>query len=109
MNNMSLQLGQGEFDSKWLLSVPEGTENISSNPSMIVPALTGNIHSSFSNGLVEEYPFIREGIDELIVMEMIKQTESGYEISADIANGNLVFENGQEIPLIALLMPVFVQ
>ncbi|QCI71212.1 MULTISPECIES: DUF945 family protein [Vibrio] len=109
MNNMSLQLGQGEFDSKWLLSVPEGTENISSNPSMIVPALTGNIHSSFSNGLVEEYPFIREGIDELIVMEMIKQTENGYEISADIANGNLVFENGQEIPLIALLMPVFVQ
>ncbi|MCG9545599.1 YdgA family protein [Vibrio sp. Isolate33] len=109
MNNMSLELGKGQFESKWLVSVPEGTENISSNPSMIVPALTGNVHSSFSNELVEEYPFIREGIDELIVMEMIKETESGYEISADLENGNLVFENGQEIPLIALLMPAFVQ
>ncbi|MEZ9706725.1 DUF945 domain-containing protein, partial [Vibrio breoganii] len=57
----------------------------------------------------EEYPFIREGIDELLVMEMIKETDSGYEISADLESGNLVFENGQEIPLIALLMPVFVQ
>jgi len=109
MNNMSLELGKGQFESKWLVSVPEGTENISSNPSMIVPALTGNVQSSFSNELVEEYPFIREGIDELIVMEMIKQTESGYEITADLENGNLVFENGQEIPLIALLMPAFVQ
>jgi hypothetical protein len=42
-------------------------------------------------------------------MEMIKETDKGYEISADLKNGNLVFENGQEIPLIALLMPAFVQ
>ncbi|MDA0144010.1 YdgA family protein [Vibrio kanaloae] len=109
MNNMSLALGKGDFQSNWLVSVPEGTENISNNPSTILPALTGNIHSSFSYELVEEYPFIREGIDELIVMEMIKETDSGYEISAELENGNLVFENGQEIPLIALLMPVFVQ
>lgn len=109
MNNMSLDLGKGDFQSNWLVSVPEGTENISNNPSTILPALTGNIHSSFSYELVEEYPFIREGIDELIVMEMIKETDSGYEISAELENGNLVFENGQEIPLIALLMPVFVQ
>ncbi|NAZ92460.1 DUF945 family protein [Vibrio toranzoniae] len=109
MNNMSLALGNGDFQSNWLVSVPEGTENISNNPSTILPALTGNIHSSFSYELVEEYPFIREGIDELIVMEMIKETDSGYEIRAELENGNLVFENGQEIPLIALLMPVFVQ
>ncbi len=47
---------------------------------------------NLASKLVEEYPFIREGIDELIVMEMIKQTESGYEITADLKNGNLAFE-----------------
>ena len=109
MKNISLDLGEGEFHSKWLVSVPEGTENISSDPSRIIPALTGDISSSFSNELVQEYPFIQEGIDELIVMEMIEQTDTGYEIRAALENGNLVFENGQEIPLIALLMPALMQ
>ncbi|MDK9738962.1 DUF945 family protein [Vibrio sp. D404a] len=109
MKNISLDLGEGEFQSKWLVSVPEGTENISSDPSLIIPALTGDISSSFSNELVQEYPFIQEGIDELMVMEMIKQTDTGYEIHAALENGNLVFENGQEIPLIALLMPALMQ
>lgn len=109
MKNISLDLGEGEFQSKWLVSVPEGTENVSSDPSLIIPALTGDISSSFSNELVQEYPFIQEGIDELMVMEMIKQTDTGYEIHAALENGNLVFENGQEIPLIALLMPALMQ
>ena len=109
MKNISLDLGEGEFHSKWLVSVPEGTENISSDPSRIIPALTGDISSSFSNELVQEYPFIQEGIDELMVMEMIEQTDTGYEIHAALENGNLVFENGQEIPLIALLMPALMQ
>ena len=109
MNKMSLNLGQGEFESKWLVSVPEGTENVSSNPATIVPALTGNLSTYFSNELVQEYPFIREGIDELIVMEMIKETGNGYEIKAELLKGNLDFENGQEIPLITLLMPVLLQ
>lgn len=105
MNKVSLKLGEGEFQSQWLMTVPEGTENVSQNPGALVPALTGNLNTYFSNELVTEYPFIQEGIDELIVMEMITQTDTGYEIKAELNDGNLVFENGQQVPVFALLMP----
>jgi len=109
MKNMSLNLGAGEFESKWLVSVPEGTDNVSQDPSTLIPALTGNLDTYFSDELVEEYPFIKEGIDELIVMEMIKKTAKGYEIKAQLEKGNLVFENGQQVPLLALMMPMLLQ
>lgn len=106
MNNMALTIGHdGKFESKWRLDVPQGTDNVSQDPMMILPALTGNLESFFSNELVEQYPFIKQGIDEAIVMEMVKPTEAGYQIQAELTEGNLVFENGQKIPLMALLMP----
>ncbi len=106
MNKMALTMGgNGEFETKWRLDVPQGTDNVAQDPMMILPALTGNIETYFSNELVAQYPFIKQGLDEAFVMEMVKQNDAGYQIQADLKEGNLVFENGQKIPLMALMMP----
>lgn len=109
MNQMKLSLGQGVFDSSWKLVVPEGTSGVSQDLSKVIPALQGNLDTFISNGLVTEYPFIQEGIDELVVMEMIKPVDEGYKINATVEDGNLVFEGGQKMPLITILFPVIAQ
>ncbi len=106
LNKMTLTLGAGEFESKWRIEVPQGTENASQDPMQVLPALTGNLNTFFSTELVEEYPFIRQGVDEAIVMEMVKETPKGYEINATLESGHLVFESGQKVPLLALLFSV---
>lgn len=106
MNKMAVKLGdESEFESNWQITVPQGTDNVTQNPAMILPALTGDLNTFFSNGLVTQYPFIQQGIDEAMVMELIKETDEGYQIQAELKEGNLVFENGQQIPLMALLLP----
>ncbi|NMS07436.1 DUF945 domain-containing protein, partial [Vibrio parahaemolyticus] len=55
------------------------------------------------------YPFIQEGIDELLIMELIEKVEGGYQLKAEIGEGKLKFENGHEFPLVALLMPALMQ
>ncbi|MFM2590328.1 DUF945 family protein [Vibrio sp. TBV020] len=110
MNKMAVKLSEeSEFESKWKITVPEGTSNVTQNPAMILPALTGDLNTFFSSGLVTEYPFIKQGIDEAMVMELIQETEKGYQIQAELKEGNLVFENGQQIPLMALLLPALIQ
>ncbi|MCK6261886.1 DUF945 family protein [Vibrio sp. ZSDE26] len=109
MNTMSLKVGQGEFESQWKISIPEGTNDISQDPGKILPAMTGNLNTYFSNQLVTDFPFIKQGIDEAIVMEMMEQTERGYRINVELKNANIVFSSGQEIPLMALLMPMLMQ
>lgn len=110
MNKMAVKLSEdSEFESKWKITVPEGTSNVTQNPAMILPALTGDLNTFFSSGLVTEYPFIKQGIDEAMVMELIQETEQGYQIQAELKEGNLVFENGQQIPLMALLLPALLQ
>ncbi|OCH74196.1 hypothetical protein A6E14_13240 [Vibrio genomosp. F10] len=106
---MSLKVGEGEFESMWKLSVPQGTDQVSQDPSKILPALTGNISTYFSNQLVMDFPFIKQGIDEAVVMEIIQQTEQGYQITAELKEANVVFESGQEIPLMSLLLPMLMQ
>lgn len=106
MNKMAVKLGdESEFESKWQITVPQGTDNVTQNPAMILPALTGELDTFFSNGLVKQYPFIQQGIDEAMVMELITETDQGYQIQAELKEGNLVFANGQKIPLMALLLP----
>ncbi|KLN64680.1 DUF945 family protein [Vibrio sp. VPAP30] len=110
MNKMAVKLGQeSEFESKWKITVPQGTDNVAQNPALILPALTGDLDTFFSSGLVTQYPFIKQGIDEAMAMELIQQTENGYQIQAELKEGNLVFENGQQIPLMALFLPALMQ
>ena len=43
-------------------------------------------------------------LDELLMMEMMTQDDKGYQLKADIKEGNVVFSNGQKVPLFALFM-----
>lgn len=109
MNNLSASVGEGRFDSNWTLSVPEGTENVMQDPSIVVSALTGHLESNVSNQLAAAYPMIQQGADELVVMEMATQNDNGYQLKADIEDGNLVFANGNKVPLVALFMTLMMQ
>lgn len=110
INKMEVNLNeQSRFETTWSINVPKGTDNVTQNMAMILPALTGDIDTYFSNGLVTQYPFIQQGIDEAMVMELMQQSDTGYRIKAQLIEGSLLFENGQEIPLMALLLPALMQ
>ncbi len=109
VNELSLAFGEGKFHNEWELSVPQGTEKITQNPMKLVNVTNGALSTYFSDELVEHYPFIQEGIDELLIMELIDKVEGGYQLNAQISDGKLKFENGHEFPLIALLMPALMQ
>lgn len=109
VNELSLAFGDGKFHNEWQLSIPEGTEHITQDPMKLVTATTGELSTYFSDELVTHYPFIQEGIDELLIMELIEKVEGGYQLKAEIGEGKLKFENGHEFPLVALLMPALMQ
>ncbi|GAB2662240.1 DUF945 family protein [Vibrio panuliri] len=104
-DNITLNIGQGEFSSQWKLVVPQGTDNVSQNPMKVMPALQGHFDSFISNDLVEQYPAIKQTIDEGMIMEFVKQTDKGYQVKAEIKEGNIVFEGGQKVPLMSLFLP----
>jgi len=101
---LAFKMGEGDFSSKLNIQVPQGTEKVSQDPSVVQSALTGNVEAFVSNQLVADYPSIKQGVDELMVMELVAQNPDGYKLNADIKEGNLVFANGHKIPLIALFM-----
>lgn len=109
VNELSLAFGEGKFHNEWELSIPQGTEQITQNPMKLVNVTNGALSTYFSDELVDHYPFIQEGIDELLIMELIDKVEGGYQLKAQIGDGKLKFENGHEFPLIALLMPELMQ
>lgn len=109
VNELSLAFGEGKFQNEWELSIPQGTEQITQNPMKLVNVTSGALSTYFSDELVDHYPFIQEGIDELLIMELIDKVEGGYQLKAQIGDGKLKFENGHEFPLIALLMPALMQ
>ncbi|WP_045464619.1 DUF945 family protein [Vibrio hyugaensis] len=109
VNELSLAFGEGKFRNEWKLSVPEGTDHITQDPMKLMTAASGSLSTYFSDELVDLYPFIQESVDELMVMELIEKKDNGYQLKAQISDGKLKFENGQEFPLIALLMPALMQ
>ncbi len=80
MNDMHFKVAEEEFKSHWLLAVPEGTVNVSRDPSIVLPALTGNMDAYMSQGMANENPMLAQGIDELVVMEMVTEQDAGYQM-----------------------------
>ncbi|NVC62443.1 DUF945 domain-containing protein [Vibrio sp. 05-20-BW147] len=105
VTDLSLKLGEGVFENTWNLSMPQGTAQVTQDPMKIMTSMTGDLRTFFSDELITEYPFIQEGVDELLVMELLQQVEGGYALKAKIGEGKLMFDNGQQFPLLALLMP----
>ncbi|RJX69471.1 DUF945 family protein [Vibrio sinensis] len=106
MNQLALNVGDGQFESQWKLEVPEGTQGIVQDPFKLMKVLKGNFAAFLSNSLVESNPFIKQNVDEGVIMEAIKQNDKGYQFNAELVDGNLQFENGQKIPLMNMLLPM---
>ncbi|MGF1911796.1 DUF945 family protein [Vibrio kasasachensis] len=104
-DKIAMNIGDGEFSSQWKIVVPQGTDNVSQNPMKVMPALEGHFNSFMSHDLVEQYPSIKQMIDEGLIMEFVKQTDQGYQVKAEIKEGNIVFEGGQKVPLMSILLP----
>lgn len=109
LNELKLNMGEGEFSSQWLLEIPEGTEGVTQDFTKVISALEGNIKTYMSNGLINAYPSIQEGVDEMVIMEIMQPFDDGYKIDATVQDGNLQFESGQKIPLMALFMSMMMQ
>ncbi|MFC1235619.1 DUF945 family protein [Vibrio sp. F74] len=109
LNDLELTLGEGLFKSSWLLEVPKGTDDVSQDFSKVIPALTGKLNTFVSNDLVKAYPYMQEGIDEMVIMEIMLPTDDGYTIDAAVADGNLEFASGQKIPLLTMFMSVMMR
>ncbi|EOX3355320.1 DUF945 family protein [Vibrio cholerae] len=106
VDNFSANISGGDFASNWRLNVPEGTENLLQDPMAVIPTLTGQTKTYISNQLVTAFPFIAQGIEQLMMMEMMTQDDKGYTLQAEIKEGNVVFSNGKTMPLVMLLMPL---
>lgn len=104
LGKMDATIGEGRFTSQVSLSVPKGTEHVSQNPAAVVTALTGHIGTTASTALLEQFPEMHKWADELVVMEMATQNDKGYALKAEIKDGSVVFDNGEKIPLISLVM-----
>lgn len=104
MNEFTLATDTGRFESTWNLTVPLGTDHVSQDFSKIIPALTGQLDTFISNGLIKANPLLEEGVDELVIMDMVQSIDNGYQLKAEIVDGNLVFSSGQQIPLVSIFM-----
>lgn len=110
MNNLSVSLAdKGNFETKWRVEVPEGTENITQNPDAILPALKGDLDTYVSDELLNLFPMLNQAVQEATANEFVVKKDQGYQVKAELKDGNLVFENGQKLPLLALLLPVMMQ
>ncbi|WP_099612283.1 DUF945 family protein [Vibrio fujianensis] len=109
LNRLALTIGQGELEAKWQLTVPEGTHDVLHDPGALFSVLSGFLEALVSQSLVKDYPFIQQGVDQLVLMEMATHNEQGYQLKVDIHNGLLVFASGKQVPLTALMMPLLLQ
>lgn len=104
LGKMDATIGEGRFTSQVSLSVPKGTEHVTQNPAAVVTALQGHIGTTASTALLKQFPSMHKWADELVVMNMATQNDKGYALKAEIKEGNVVFANGEKIPLVSLVM-----
>lgn len=95
--------------AKLAFRFPEGEPHITQNPMLFVSKLNGDVNAQMPKALVDQVPNLKIGIDQLQAGEYITQTESGFLFSVKVEDGNLLFSNGQKMPIITALMPLFMR
>jgi uncharacterized protein YdgA (DUF945 family) len=107
LNQFSLEIEQGRFESDFEFRIPQNASNNSQDIMKLIGMIEGNMNVFISNHLVQAYPYIKENLDELLIMDIANQTEDGYELKMKLKQGQVEFPSGQKAPLMALLIPVF--
>ncbi len=105
-DEISVAKGDAKLKNDWFITVPGLDFKVTQNPMGIVSAATGELNLFVNNQMTTDYPELKKGLDELILMEMVEETEEGYRLKANLVNGNIVFENGNEVPIFQMLAPM---
>lgn len=95
--------------AKVLLQFAPANGPVSRNPMQIVTQLNGELFAQVPKALVNQVPNLQRVIDQLQAKEYITETDSDFAFAAKIEDGNLLFSNGQKLPIIAALMPLFMR
>ncbi|MBD1556568.1 YdgA family protein [Vibrio sp. S9_S30] len=105
LNKFAFNLNGGDVQSALQLTVPSGQKNVSQNVTVLLNVVEGSLDAFVSNELIQSYPFVRENIDELLIMELANEDNKGVELKAELVEGQVTFSSGKQIPLLALFMP----
>ncbi|MGV3003111.1 DUF945 family protein [Vibrio sp. E150_018] len=108
LNEMKASIGEGKFNSDWLLNFPKGDNKVTKNPMQVISSIYGEANAFVSNEMVTQFPFIQSGLDNLIQQGIMAKKADGYHLNSDIKDGNIVFKNGKTLPLFAVLAQLFV-
>ncbi|MFV0574312.1 MAG: DUF945 family protein [Vibrio sp.] len=107
LDKMSTTIGEGKFNTDLTLQFPAGKKGVSQNPMQIMSSFNGGVNAFVSNEMEQKFPFIKQGLDNLIKQGVMSQKADGYYIKGDIKEGKVEFEGGKSMPLFALLAPLF--
>ncbi|AUI85859.1 hypothetical protein BS333_05405 [Vibrio azureus] len=103
VNDFSFTLNGSKTHSQWLLKALPGVKSVTQDPIQLLSMITGSINTYVASGLTQSNPMLKEGVDNLIAMDLVEEREGGYQLNARISEGNLTLDNGKELPLVSLL------
>ncbi|MDA0147432.1 DUF945 family protein [Vibrio sp. LaRot3] len=106
LNKLTMQMGEGTFSSNWKIELPEFENGYSMNPMIVLPKLTGHVDTFVSDQFVADNPSFGQAVDEGVVMEFVSQVGKGYQLKAELKDGQLQFESGQKIALQDMILPL---
>ena len=107
LNEMKASIGEGKFNSDWLLNFPQGDSKVTKNPMQVISSINGGANAFVSNEMVIQFPFIQSGSDNLLQQGIMVKQADGYHLNGDIKGGNIVFKGGKTLPLFVVLAPLF--
>ncbi|MDW6092761.1 DUF945 family protein [Vibrio rhizosphaerae] len=109
LEQLDIGLAPGQIESKVDLKLPEDTQETPQDPLEVVKKLTGNVESQVPKAVTEAFPVLRQGVNELVSMKMMRENGDVYQMNATVQDGNLVFASGKKVPLMAILMSAMMQ
>ncbi len=106
LNKFFMNLDGGDFESMWKFTVPSGQKDVSKNASVLLNVVEGRLDTFISNELLQSYPFLKENVDELLIMEFATENDKGVDMNAELINGQVKFDSGKQLPLLAIFLPI---
>jgi uncharacterized protein YdgA (DUF945 family) len=110
LNALSINISdENKADTSFKLSIPEGTDNVSNNPTVLIPKLIGTASTHLTHGFAQQFPLINKGINKAKQNGFVSEVDDTYIIDAEINNGSVDFSTGRKLPLMGLLVPIITQ
>jgi uncharacterized protein YdgA (DUF945 family) len=109
LEQLDIGLTQGQIESNVDLKLPADMQGTPQDPMEVVKKLTGHVESQVPKAVADAFPVLRQGVDELVTMKMMRENGDAYQMKATVQDGDLVFESGKKVPLMVILMSMMMQ